>query len=83
MHKPAQPQDFNATQCFGITFPLLTDKSGKKFGKSESGALWLDSTLLSPYQLYQAMYRLEDADVGKFLYMLTDVDAEVVGELAR
>lgn len=65
---------------YGITFPLLTTADGKKFGKSESGALWLTPSELSPYEFYQFLFRTPDEDVVKFLKRLTflpipDVDA--------
>ncbi|MBX7066050.1 MAG: tyrosine--tRNA ligase [Parachlamydiales bacterium] len=56
---------------FGLTFPLLTRSDGKKFGKSEEGAIWLSPDKLSPYQFYQYLIRVPDADVIKLLKMLT------------
>ncbi len=56
---------------FGMTWPLLTRSDGKKFGKSEEGAIWLEADRLSPYHLYQYLVRLPDADVGKCLRLLT------------
>lgn len=55
----------------GVTFPLLTTADGKKFGKSEGGAVWLNGEKLSPYSFYQHLFRTEDADIGKFLRRLT------------
>ncbi len=55
----------------GLTFPLLTSSDGKKFGKSEKGAIWLSSELLSPYEFYQHLFRTSDADVCKLMRMLT------------
>lgn len=55
----------------GVTFPLLTTSDGKKFGKSEHGALWLNGEKLSPYSFYQHLFATEDVDVGKFLRRLT------------
>lgn len=55
----------------GITFPLLTTADGKKFGKSESGAVWLASDKLSPYQFYQYLFRTSDDDVIPFMKRLT------------
>ncbi|MDX8431503.1 MAG: tyrosine--tRNA ligase [Candidatus Algichlamydia australiensis] len=63
---------------FGITFPLLTRSDGRKFGKSESGAIWLDQEKTSPFALYQYLYQLADADVGKMLRMLTFLDTEKI-----
>jgi len=59
------------SQIFGLTFPLLTRSDGKKFGKSEEGAIWLSSEKLSPYQFYQHLFRMADADVIQLLKMLT------------
>ncbi len=55
----------------GVTFPLLTTADGKKFGKSEGGAVWLNGEKLSPYSFYQHLFRTEDADIGTFLRRLT------------
>ncbi len=57
--------------AFGITFPLLTRSDGQKFGKSEKGAIWLSPEKLSPYEFYQYLVRVEDADVIKLMRMLT------------
>ncbi len=55
----------------GFTFPLLTRSDGKKFGKSEGGAVWLSKAKLSPYEFYQYLYRVADADVCRMMRMLT------------
>ncbi|GAX79408.1 hypothetical protein CEUSTIGMA_g6849.t1 [Chlamydomonas eustigma] len=57
--------------CFGLTFPLLVDSEGRKFGKSVGGAIWLSAERLSPYKFYQYLFAVTDADVIKFLRMLT------------
>ena len=54
-----------------LTAPLITTASGKKFGKTESGAVWLDPEMTSPYQFYQFWINTEDADVGRYLRMFT------------
>ncbi len=54
-----------------LTAPLITTASGKKFGKTEAGAVWLDPALTSPYQFYQFWINTEDADVGRYLRMFT------------
>jgi tyrosyl-tRNA synthetase len=56
---------------YGLTTPLLTDASGKKYGKSEKGAVYLDPALTSPYDFYQFWLNTEDANVGRFLRWLT------------
>jgi tyrosyl-tRNA synthetase len=54
-----------------LTAPLITTASGKKFGKTEAGAVWLDPAMTSPYQFYQFWVNTEDADVGRYLRMFT------------
>jgi tyrosyl-tRNA synthetase len=58
-------------QLYGLTTPLLTKSDGSKMGKTESGTVWLAAERTSPYQFYQYWFRVEDADVGKSLRMLT------------
>lgn len=60
----------------GITFPLLTTSTGKKFGKTEEGAVWLDAARTSPYQMYQYWLQTADADAGRFLRLFTFLDRE-------
>ena len=67
----------------GITFPLLTTSSGKKFGKTEEGSVWLDAKRTSPYQMYQYWLQTADADVVRFLKLFTFLDAKRIEELAR
>ncbi|EFN56179.1 hypothetical protein CHLNCDRAFT_48743 [Chlorella variabilis] len=67
--------------CFGLTFPLLLKADGSKFGKSESGALWLNGDMMSPYQFYQFLFKTADADVLKFLRMLTFLPLEEIEAL--
>lgn len=67
----------------GITFPLLTTSSGKKFGKTEEGAVWLDAGRTSPYQMYQYWLQTADADVGRFLKLFTFLDRERIEALER
>jgi tyrosyl-tRNA synthetase len=61
----------NGASVFGITFPLLKRSDGQKFGKSEKGAIWLSPERLSPYEFYQYLYRIADADVIMMMRMLT------------
>lgn len=63
---------------FVVTWPLITDSSGKKFGKSEWNALFLDRNLTSPYTLYQYFMNTADEDVGNYLKMLTLIETEEV-----
>ncbi len=62
------------SKAFGVTFPLLLKENGQKFGKSEDGAVWLSKERLSPYKFYQYMVQSTDADVIRFMKMLTFVD---------
>lgn len=68
---------------FGMTFPLLLKADGTKFGKSESGALWLTASMLSPYKFYQHLLATTDADVLKFTKMLTFLPMEEVERIQR
>lgn len=69
---------FDSDACFGLTFPLLLKADGTKFGKSESGALWLTSSMMSPYNFYQYLLKTTDSDVIKFLKMLTFLPIEEI-----
>ena len=66
---------------FGITSPLLTTASGAKMGKSANGAVWLNSDRLSPYEYYQFWRNTEDADVGRFLALYTELPMDEVRRL--
>lgn len=68
-------------ELFGLTCPLLTTASGKKMGKTEDGAVWLNAGKLSPYDYYQYWRNIEDADVGKFLRLFTELPIEEVKKL--
>jgi tyrosyl-tRNA synthetase len=70
-------------QCFGLTFPLLLKSDGSKFGKSESGAVWLSPEKLSAYEFYQFLLKTTDADVPKFLKMLTFLPLEEIDAIER
>ena len=67
---------------FGLTFRLLTTKEGKKMGKTEKGALWLDPNKTSPYEFYQYWRNVEDESVKTVLQMLTFFPDEKIEELA-
>ena len=69
--------------AFGFTYPLLTTASGKKMGKTESGAIWLDPTRTSPYEYYQYWVNLDDADVAKCLRLFTYLSQEQIQELEQ
>ncbi len=67
---------------FGLTFKLLTTKEGKKMGKTEKGALWLDSEKTSPYEFYQYWRNIADEDVKNVLCLLTFLPIDKINELA-
>ncbi len=67
--------------AFGLTFTLLTTSEGKKMGKTESGALWLDKEKTSPYDFYQYWRNVNDADVEKCLALLTFLPMDEVRRL--
>lgn len=67
--------------AYGITMPLVTKSDGKKFGKSESGAVWLDSTKTSVYTFYQFWINTDDNDVIKFLKYFTFLNREQIAAL--
>lgn len=68
----------NGESVYGITFPLLTRSDGKKFGKTEGGAIWLAPDRTSPYQFYQYFVRVADSDVIKLMRMITFMDMEEI-----
>ncbi len=70
------------SDSFGLTFKLLTTKEGKKMGKTEKGALWLDAKKTSPYEFYQYWRNIDDADVKTVLSLLTFLPMDEVNRLA-
>lgn len=70
-------------QLFGITAPLLTTSDGRKMGKTESGAIWLDPARTSPYQFYQYWRNVDDADVMRCIAYLTEIQRVEYEELAE
>jgi tyrosyl-tRNA synthetase len=67
--------------AFALTFQLLTTSEGKKMGKTESGALWLDPEKISPYEFYQYLRNVDDRDVETTLKLLTFVPIDQIREL--
>ncbi len=68
-------------QVFGLTTPLITTASGAKMGKSVQGAVWLRGDRLSPYDYWQFWRNTEDADVGRFLRLFTDLPLDEIARL--
>ncbi|CAN6310819.1 unnamed protein product [Urochloa humidicola] len=65
----------------GLTFPLLLKSDGTKFGKTEDGAIWLSSKMLSPYKFYQYFFAVPDVDVIRFMKILTFLSLDEIQEL--
>ena len=68
-------------ELYGLTTPLLTTAAGAKMGKTASGAVWLNADMLSPYYYWQFWRNTDDADVGRFLRLFTDLGLEEVARL--
>ncbi len=78
----------NGHEAFGLTFPLVTTSDGKKMGKTEKGALFLDPAVTKPYDFFQYWRNVSDADVRKFLLLFTflpvsEVDALASGDINK
>ena len=71
----------DGTQLFGVTTPLITTADGAKMGKTAQGAVWLSEDLLSPYDYWQFWRNAQDADVGKFLRLFTDLPLDEIARL--
>ena len=71
----------SSKQVFGLTTPLITLASGAKMGKTEKGAIWLDSKLLSSYDYWQFWRNTDDRDVLQFLKMFTDLEIKKIEEI--
>ncbi len=67
--------------AFGLTTPLLTTASGGKMGKTAQGAMWLNAGMLSPYDYWQFWRNADDADVGRFLRLFTDLSLDEIAAL--
>ncbi|HHM3206456.1 TPA: tyrosine--tRNA ligase [Staphylococcus aureus] len=74
---------YGQTDAYGLTIPLVTKSDGKKFGKSESGAVWLDAEKISPYEFYQFWINQSDEDVIKFLKYFTFLGKEEIDRLEQ
>tara|TARA_B100000242_G_scaffold290483_1_gene261963 strand:+ start:74 stop:1288 length:1215 start_codon:yes stop_codon:yes gene_type:complete len=70
-------------RVFGLTSPLLTTSDGKKMGKSQDGAIWLNANMLSPYEFWQFWRNTTDADVARFLKLYTELPLEECSRLEK
>lgn len=73
-------QRMGGEECFGLTFNLIMRADGKKMGKSEKGAVFLDGSLYSPYDFYQYWRNIADADAVKFMKLFTFMDLDEIKE---
>jgi tyrosyl-tRNA synthetase len=73
----------DAVELYGLTSPLITNSSGAKMGKTAQGAVWLNPEMCSPYAYWQYWRNTEDADVGRFLRLFTDIPETEILELER
>lgn len=73
----------NKEQVFGMTFTLLTTSEGKKMGKTEKGALWLDPEKTSPYEFFQYWRNVDDQDVIRCMKLITFVPIEEIEEMEK
>ncbi|MBP5560792.1 MAG: tyrosine--tRNA ligase, partial [Muribaculaceae bacterium] len=71
----------NGGEAFAITCPLITKADGGKFGKTESGNVWLDAKRTSPYKFYQFWLNVSDADAAKYIKIFTDLPREEIEAL--
>jgi tyrosyl-tRNA synthetase len=71
----------DGAELYGVTSPLITTSSGAKMGKTAAGAVWLAADRLSPYDFWQYWRNTEDADVGRFLRLFTDVPLDEIARL--
>lgn len=70
-------------RVYGVVFPLITDASGAKFGKTEDGAVWLDPEMTSPFRFYQYWINIGDVDAIRYLSFFTLLPADEVAELKQ
>ena len=73
----------NKKQAYGLTTPLITLLSGAKMGKTETGAIWLDKKMLSPYDYWQFWRNTDDKDVMNFLRLFTDLHLDQISQLEK
>jgi tyrosyl-tRNA synthetase len=71
----------DGTELYGVTTPLITTADGAKMGKTAAGAVWLSPELLSPYDYWQFWRNTQDADVGRFLKLFTDLPLDEIARL--
>ena len=73
----------NDVETFALTCPLITKSDGKKFGKTESGNIWLDAKRTSPYKCYQFWLNVSDDDAERYIKIFTSLEKEVIDALVK
>ena len=73
----------NEVETFALTCPLITKSDGKKFGKTESGNIWLDAKRTSPYKFYQFWLNVSDDDAERYIKIFTSLEKEVIDALVK
>ena len=73
----------DSARAFGVVFPLVTNATGTKFGKSEAGSVWLDPEMTSPFRFYQYWINVDDADALRYLKLFTLMPEAEIVELAN
>jgi tyrosyl-tRNA synthetase len=71
------------TEAYALTCPLITKADGKKFGKTESGNIWLDPKRTTPYKFYQFWLNVSDDDAERYIKIFTDLDKETIDTLVE
>ena len=83
VRKKSAQEEEKQEEAYALTFPLITTASGKKFGKSEKGAIFLNADITSPYAFYQYFINTDDRDVIKFLKLFTFLDEAEINALEK
>ncbi|MFH1914323.1 MAG: tyrosine--tRNA ligase [Pseudomonadota bacterium] len=83
VRKKCAQEESTQEEVYALTFPLITTASGKKFGKSEKGAIYLSPDLTPPYAFYQFFINTDDRDVIRFLKLFTFLDQEEIAALEK
>ena len=73
----------NEVETFALTCPLITKSDGKKFGKTESGNIWLDPKRTTPYRFYQFWLNVSDEDAERYIKIFTSLDRETIDQLTE
>ncbi|HJD92293.1 tyrosine--tRNA ligase, partial [Bacteroides coprosuis] len=71
----------NGSEVFGLTCPLITKADGGKFGKTESGNVWLDARYTSPYKFYQFWLNVSDEDAARYIKIFTSIEKDEIDQL--